>query len=158
MSEQTAIAGRMQQTIAAALIFCLGLTLAFVSFNVDEQRAYLFPQLISILMVGLAAYALMRALRGNNRTGANFSLDEIGVIAPALALMLLYVFVLAPVLGFYAGATLAFFSIYTLYDPRSHRRLDSWLIRLAVTAGFILVIYLVFAVGLRVQTPRGIFI
>lgn len=158
MSGEHDVAGRAQQSIAAGIILALGVWIAFVSFNVDDPQPYLFPQLISVVMVGLAAASLWRALRGANRTGAGMTYSAFQRIAPAIAIMLLYVFVLAPKLGYYLGATIAFFATYTLYDPQSHAKLKSWILRAAITAGFISILYVVFAMGLRVQTPRGVFL
>lgn len=158
MNEEQDIAGRGQQTIAAAFLFAVSAWVAFVSFNVDDPIPYLFPQLIAIVMLFLSGYALLRAIRGANRTGTGISLTELGQIAPALIIMMLYVFVLAPILGFYVGASIAFLSIYTFYDPQPHTSPMTWIIRLGITAGFIAVIYVVFAKGLQVQTPRGLFL
>ncbi len=158
MSDLPDVAGRTQQTIVAAGMLALGCWVAYVSFAVEDSQAYLFPQLIATLMVVLAGLALLRAARGGNRTGAGVSGGLLVRIAPLLAMMLLYIFVLAPELGYYVGATIAFFAIYTLYDPNPHVKLKSWLMRIAVTAGFIGVLYMVFALGLRVQTPRGLFL
>lgn len=152
------VAGRLQQTIAAAVILALGAWIAVVSFSVDDPGPYLFPQLISVGFVGLAAFALVRALSGANRTGSGMSMEQLQNTAPAIGLMLAYIFVAIPYLGFYTAATAAFFVLYTLYDPTSHKKVSSWLMRVAVTAGFMALIYVVFAMGLRVQTPRGLFI
>jgi Tripartite tricarboxylate transporter TctB family len=156
--DQLVAAGRVQQIAAAAGILGIGLWVGYVSFMVDDARPYLFPQLIAVAMIGLASFALIRAIRGANRTGTGISQEQLLMIIPALALMLVYVFVLIPLLGFYSAATIAFFVLYSLYDPNSHRSPRTWLMRIIVTAGFMALIYLIFAVGLRVQTPRGIFI
>jgi hypothetical protein len=158
MSDQPDIAGRTQQTIVAAGILALGCWVAYVSFAVEDPQPYLFPQLIATTMVILALPSLLRAIRGGNRTGSGVSGGQFLLIAPLLAMMLVYIFVLAPKLGYYVGAAIAFFAIYTFYDPNPHVKLKSWLMRIAVTAGFIAVMYMVFALGLRVQTPRGLFL
>lgn len=152
------VAGRLQQTIAAGAILALGLWIAFVSFNVDDARPYLFPQLISVAFVGLAVFAFVRALRGANRTGSGMTLNQLQMIAPAITLMLIYVFVAIPYLGFYTSAAISFLTLYTLYDPNSHLKPSTWVMRIAVTAGFMTLIYVVFAMALRVQTPKGLFI
>lgn len=152
------VAGRLQQSIAASIILALGLWVAYVSFSVSDSQPYLFPQLISVCMVGLAALALFRAVRGANRTGSGMNLHQLLMIAPAIAVMLAYIFVAIPYLGFYTAATLAFLTLYTLYDPNSHLKPSTWLMRIVVTVGFMALIYVVFAMGLRVQTPRGLFI
>lgn len=158
MERNETVAGRLQQSIAAAIILAIGVWVAYVSFRVTNSQPYLFPQLISVVMVALAAFALMRALRGANRTGSGMSLERLAAILPAIALMLGYVFVAIPTLGFYTAATVCFFILYTLYDPKPHDRIATWAMRIAVTAFFMSIIYVVFAMGLRVQTPRGLYI
>ena len=151
-------AGRTQQTVAAGVILALSIWVAYVSFDVDDPQPYLFPRLFSVVMVVLAAVALVRALRGANRTGTVMGGRQFARIVPVLALMLLYVFVLIPLLGFYTAAAVSFLAVYTVYDPQSHLSAAVWLKRLAITVGFIAVIYVVFALGLKVQTPRALFI
>ena len=148
-------AGRVQQAVAAAIVVAAACWIAFVSFDVEDPQPYLFPQLFSGVMVVLALIVAFRAVRGLDRTAAGIHGRTFRNIAPGLAVMLIYVFGLAERLGFYAAAFLAMFVLYSLYDPSPHRRLRSWAVRLAVTAGFTAVIYAVFAQGLKVHTPEG---
>ena len=157
MSSEHSIASRQQQTLSATVVLGFALWIAYVSFRVEDPQPYLFPQLISIALVGLAVATLVRALRGARNAGEGLSLRQTVALAPAIALMLLYVIVLAPVLGYYTAAAIAFFGLHTLYDSEPHSSLRSWGIRLAVSSGFISIIYVVFALGLQVQTPRGLF-
>lgn len=147
--------GRLQQTVAAAIVLAAACWIALVSFDVEDPQPYLFPQLFSGIMAALALIALFRAARGLDRTAAGIGGRTFRNIAPGLAVMLVYVFALAEWLGFYAAAFLAMFVLYSLYDPNPHRSVRSWAVRLAVTAGFIAVIYAVFAQGLKVHTPEG---
>ncbi len=78
-------------------------------------------------------------------------------ILPGLVVMVILVFIAAPGLGFYTGATLAFLAVYTIYDPVPLTSGKGWLRRVAVTLGFMAVIYALFSVLLRVQTLRGLF-
>ncbi|MXY38434.1 MAG: tripartite tricarboxylate transporter TctB family protein [Rhodospirillaceae bacterium] len=151
-----AVAGRVQQSAAALIILAVACWVAIVSFDVEDPQPYLFPQLLSGFMVALSLMALLRALRGKNRTGAGIGGGQFLNIAAGLAVMLVYVFALADWLGFYSAAFLAMLTLYSLYDPQPHDRVRTWAVRLAVTAGFVAVIYAVFALGLKVQTPEGI--
>ncbi|MDE0059167.1 MAG: tripartite tricarboxylate transporter TctB family protein [Defluviicoccus sp.] len=148
-------AGRFQRTAAAAIILAVACWIAFVSFDVEDPQPYLFPQLFSSFMVVLALVVVFRAARGLDRTAAGVAGRTFRNIAPGLAVMLIYVFLLAEWLGFYAAAFLAMLVLYSLYDPNPHRSVRSWAVRLAVTSGFIAVIYAVFAQGLKVHTPEG---
>ena len=149
-------AGRLQQPIAAAIILAAACWIAFVSFDVEDPQPYLFPQLFSGIMAVLAVIVALRSVRSRDRTAAGIGRPTFRNIAPGLVVMLIYVFALAEWLGFYAAAFLAMFILYSLYDPSPHRRLRSWAVRLAVTAGFMAVIYAVFAQGLKVHTPKGV--
>ena len=148
-------AGRLQQSIAALVILAVAGWITVVSFDVEDPQPYLFPQLFSGIMVVLALMAVLRAARGRNRTGAGVGVRKFLNIAPGLAVMLVHVFVLAEWLGFYAAAFLSMLTLYSLYDPNPHRKVRTWAVRLAVTVGFVAVIYAVFALGLKVQTPEG---
>ena len=149
-------AGRRQQVVPAGIVLLLALWVTYVSFDVSDPEPYLFPRLIALAMLGLAAAAFLRALRGRNRTGSGLDGNLLREITPGLALMAFYVFLVAEWLGFYAASALAFLALYALYDPASHAAPRVWARRLAVTAGFMLVLYGVFALLLRVQTPRGL--
>jgi hypothetical protein len=157
MNSDKRIAGRAQQVAAATGLLGFGLWVAYVSFRVEDPQPYLFPQLISVALIGLAGVTLVRALNGMERAGSGFTFGKSIALAPAIALMGLYIFVLAPMLGYYIAAAAAFFTLYTLYDPQPHSEPRTWVTRLAITAGFISIIYVVFNLGLQVQTPRGLF-
>ena len=156
MSAESRTAGRLQQAIPAGIVLLLALWVTYVSFDVKDPEPYLFPRLITIAMLGLAALAFLRALRGRNRTGGGLDRETLTGIAPGLAVMLLYVFLLAEWLGFYAASSLAFLAIFSLYDPASHAAPRVWAKRLVITAGCMILLYCVFALLLRVQTPRGL--
>ncbi len=157
MSASSNVAGRWQQVIPAGIVLALAVWISFVSFNVKDPEPYLFPRLIALAMLGLAAVAFRRALRGGNRTGSGFDARTMLNIAPGVVLMILYVFVIAERLGFYASSFFVFLTLFSLYDPAPHTP-RIWAKRLIITAGFMVVLYLIFALVLRVQTPRGIFI
>ena len=71
--------------------------------------------------------------------------------------MLIFVFLAAKALGFYVASYNAFVGIYSFYDPASHRSPTVWGKRCLVAAVFMCVIYGLFAMLLKVQTPRGLF-
>ena len=150
------VAGRLQQSVAALIILAVACWITIVSFDVEDPQPYLFPQLFSGIMTALALMAVIRAVRGLNRTGVGMGRRKFLTIAPGLAVMLVYAFALAEWLGFYSAAFLGMLTLYSLYDPLPHGKLRSWAVRLAVTVGFVAVIYAVFALGLKVQTPEGI--
>ena len=155
-----AVAGRLQQSGRRSHQWTGGCRgwITIVSFDVGGFRSRsLFPRSsFPGSWVALSLMALLRAVRGRNRTGAGISGQQFLNIAAGLAVMLVYVFALAEWLGFYSAAFLAMLTVYSLYDPQPHGKVRTWAVRLAVTVGFVAVIYAVFALGLKVQTPQGI--
>ncbi len=158
MTERNEVAGRLQQAVPSGLVLLLAIWIAFVSFDVDDPGPYLFPRLIAITMLVLAAISFQRALRGKSRTGVGLDSRVLVNLAPGVVLMLIYVFFIAEFLGFYVGSLISFLLLCTIYDPHRYTDLKAWIRRLGVSVGFIAVMYVLFALVLKVQTPRGIFI
>ncbi len=158
MSDFQGIANRWQQSVPAGMVVMLALWVTFVSFDVKDPQPYLFPRLISVAMLGLSLMAFARALGGRNRTGRGLHSRTLRNIWPGLAVMAVYVFLAAEWLGFYTAGAAAFMAIYTLYDPNPHNTPGIWIKRLLITIGFMSVMYCIFALILRVQTPRGLLV
>ena len=156
MSDQTHVAGRLQQTVPSGLVLLLAIWITVASFNVDDPGPYLFPRIIAVAMLVLALISFQRAFRGKSRTGVGLDLEVLRNLAPGVAIMLVYVVFAAEFLGFYLGSFVAFLMLYALYDPQGHGEAQSWVRRVIISAGFIPVMYLLFALVLKVQTPRGI--
>ena len=151
---------RLQQTLPAALILGLACSVAYVSFDVEDSEPYLFPRLVSLGLVLLALAALVQAagakvVSAGAATSDGLTLAIVKAIVPALVVMGGFVFWAVESLGMYTASTAAFFLIVVLYDPSPHTEIRSWLKRIVVTAGFMAVMYGLFAMLLKVQTPRG---
>ena len=151
------VASRNQQVIAASVILTCSCWIAFVSFYVDDPEPFLFPRLIAVAMLVLSALAFRRALAGGNITGSGFDKATLINIAPGVALAIIYIGFLAEWMGFYAASMLIFFLIYSIYDPAPHFDTKVLGKRILITTGFMAVMYLVFSLALKVQTPRGFF-
>lgn len=149
-------ASRYQHIIPGALIFALAAIVTYLSFVQEPAESFLFPRVISVFFIGLAAWNLVRAVTGMARVGRGISASTLWNILPSLAVILIYVFVAAKELGFYSSSALAFFLIYSLYDPVPYSSALDWGKRLVVTSAFMAIIYMLFALVLQVQTPRGI--
>ena len=148
---------RLQHTVPALLVLALAAIVAWLSFTEEPSDAFLFPRIISIFFVGLAAWNAWRAMAGLTRVGTGIGAGTALNVLPGLIVALGFVFLAATSLGFYAAGTLAFLLIYTLYDPVPLYSLTGWIRRIAVTLVFMGVIYALFALLLQVQTPRGMF-
>lgn len=148
---------RTQHIVASGLVAAVGIWVTYISFTQEPAAAFLFPRLISSVFVVLALWTFGKALLGRTKVGNGLNRQSIANIAPGLIVALIYVFWAASALGFYTASTIAFFILLTLYDPAPHVELRSWIKRAIITAGFLAVMYGLFAKLLSVFTPREIF-
>tara|TARA_B110000091_G_scaffold31585_1_gene32785 strand:+ start:621 stop:1085 length:465 start_codon:yes stop_codon:yes gene_type:complete len=148
---------RNQHIIASGVIATIGLTVAYISFTQEPAAAFLFPRLISSVFAVLAIWTFLKAVLGRTKVGNGLSGEAIKNLAPGLIVMVIYVFWAAKGLGFYTATAIAFFILLSLYDPAPHGEIKSWGKRVLITAGFMVVIYGLFAQLLYVFTPREIF-
>lgn len=148
---------RMQHLVPATIILVLAFSVAFLSFTREPADAFLFPRFIGSFMLFLAAWNFVRAFLGMARIGDGFSRKIISNLLPGVVLMAVFTLFAAKNFGFYAASWFAFLGVYSLYDPASHTAFSSWTRRILVTTVFMAVIYCLFNVLLKVQTPRGLF-
>lgn len=148
---------RNQHIAASGLIAAIGLTVAYISFTQEPAEAFLFPRLISSVFAVLAIWTFVKAALGRSKVGDGLSGEAMKNLAPGLIVMVIYVFWAAKGLGFYTATAIAFFILLSLYDPAPHSAIKSWGKRMLITAGFMVVMYGLFAQLLYVFTPREIF-
>ena len=139
------------------MIAAIGLTVAYISFTQEPAEAFLFPRLISSVFAVLAIWTFVKAALGRSKVGDGLSGEAMKNLAPGLIGVVIYVFWAAKGFGFYTATATAFFILLSLYDPAPHGVIKSWGKRMLITAGFMVVMYGLFAQLLYVFTPREIF-
>ena len=149
---------RAQHIIPSGIIALIGAWVAWISFTQEPADAFLFPRLISTAFLILALWTFGKALLGMSKVGQGLSMRLFVNMAPGLVVGGIYIFWAAKALGFYAASTIAFFTLLSLYDPASHRDARTWVKRAITTIVFIAVMYGLFAMLLKVYTPRGLII
>lgn len=152
----TTTPNRAQHLVPASAVLALAATVTFLSFTQEPAEAFLFPRIISVVMLGLAAWNFARAALGLARVGTGVSMGAFLNIAPGLAVVAALIFVGLTWLGFYTASFLGFLAIYTIYDPVPLTDGRAWLKRLGVSVGFMAVIWALFSRVLQVQTPAGL--
>ena len=144
------------QIASSGLITAVAIWICWISFTQQPAEAFVFPRLISVFLVGFSLWTLGMALLGRSRTSEGVPVSVILKLGPGLLVAIVYVFWAANSLGFYTATAIAFFVLLTLYDPAPHDELRTWLKRLAISAGFMAVMYGLFALLLNVYTPREV--
>lgn len=149
-------ASRLQHIISSGIVLVVAAMVTWISFTQEPADAFLFPRLIAIFFIGLAVWNFIRAVTGLAKVGEGLDMTSFMNIVPGLVIMGIYVFFAAKALGFYLASTIAFLLIFTIYDPAQLSDGKAWVKRVVVTLLFMTVIYGLFALLLKVQTPRGI--
>jgi FtsH-binding integral membrane protein len=147
---------RTQHMIASGLVAAVGIAVAYVSYTQEPAAAFLFPRLISTVFVILALWTFGKAVLGRTKAGNGLDRTAMLNILPGLVIALVFVYWAAKGLGFYTASTVTFFILLSLYDPAPHNEAKSWIKRALITAGFLAVMYGLFAGLLNVFTPREI--
>ena len=148
---------RTQHIFASGAVAVVGIWVTYVSYTQQPAAAFLFPRLISTVFVVLALWTFGKALLGRTKVGHGLDWEAMRNIAPGLIVSLIYIFWAAKTLGFYTASTITFFILISLYDPAPNNAPRTWIRRLIITAGFLAVMYGLFAMLLKVFTPREIF-
>ncbi len=149
---------RNQHIAASGLIAAIGLSVAYISFTQEPADAFIFPRLIASVFAVLSIWTFIKALLGRTKVGNGISGRAMRNMLPGLVVAVIYVFWAARALGFYTATAAAFFILLSLYDPAPHGQVRSWVKRIVITAGFVAVMYGLFALVLNVFTPREIFL
>ncbi len=147
---------RTQHIIPSGIIFAVGGWITWISYTQEPAEAFLFPRLISTAFVLLAGWTFVKALLGWSKIGSGITRSMAINLFPGLVISLIYVFWAAKALGFYTASAIGFFVLLSLYDPAPHSEMKSWIKRGVITACFVAVMYGVFAMLLKVYTPREI--
>ena len=148
---------RNQHIIASGIVAGVGISVCYLSYTQQPSEAFTFPRLISTVFAVLAIWTFGKALLGKTKVGNGLSMEAMSRITPGLLVMLVYIFWAAKALGFYTSSTIAFFILLSLYDPAPHSEIKSWIRRALITAGFLTIMYGLFAMLLNVYTPREFF-
>ena len=146
-----------EHRLASGGILLVALWVTYISFTGEPSGAFLFPRIIAVVMLVLAAWNFVRAIFGISKIGDGVSWELAKTIAPGIAIVLIYIFLLAKFLGFYVSSLFAFVAIFAVYDPAPHSNIKSWIKRIAVALVFMVIMYGLFNLLLKVQTPRGMF-
>lgn len=143
------------------LIFVLSIIVAYLSFTQQPSEAFVFPRVISVIFVFLSfvnlAQSIFLRVSCDSDSGLGISFLQLRNMFLGLLIMLLYVFWGSWFLGFYVSSGVCFFLLYSLYDSSGLFSFFDIFKRLLITLSFMCIIYGLFALVLRVQTPLGVF-
>jgi hypothetical protein len=132
-------------------ILIISITLGYVSFTGGTEttsEAYLFPKLITSVMIILSSFSLVFYLMNKNSSVANIDIKKLSVY---LVSLILFIF-LGETIGFYFLAILLF--LINSYYYSEIKSLKNIIQNTIITIMFMTFIYILFSIMLKVQVPR----
>ena len=142
---------KINNLISLICILFISILLAYASFtggSENSSEAYLFPKLITFVMIILSSFSLIFYFLNKS-----FSVAEVDIkkLSTYLISLILFVF-FGELVGFYFFAILLFFinSYYYSEDKNIKKIIQNMI----VTFIFMLFIYFLFSIMLKVQVPR----
>ena len=138
------------KNIASVLVaISLSLLLVVASFSGGNSEAYLFPRIITSIMLVLSLLLLIQHFYEKNHPIKKINIAK---LTPFFILIIIFI-LLGENLGFYLCASLMFLTICYFYYPEK-KDVKKVLFFLLIGAAFMMAIYFLFTFLLKVQVPR----
>ena len=130
-------------------VMILSILLAIASFGAGSPEAYLFPRIITSIMLLLSLLLLVFHFYEKN-----YQIETINIskLSPILILIILFIFT-GEYLGFYFSTSIIFFTICYFYFPQK-KDVKKLFFLLLIGTCFMTTIYFLFSFLLKVQVPR----
>ena len=127
----------------------LSILLVVASFNGGHPEAYLFPRIITSIMLFLSFLLLIQHFYEKKHPIKKINISK---LTPFFILIIIFI-LLGENLGFYLCASLMFLTISYFYYPEK-KEVKKILFFLLIGAVFMTAIYFLFTYLLKVQVPR----
>ena len=139
---------KISKLISVIFILLLSTLLAYVSFSGGTPEAYLFPKIITSVMMILSSLALVLYFFDKEENFAKVDIKKLSIYLISLILFISF----GEFLGFYFLAILLFIIISYFYSER--KTIKTFIYNLLVTFLFMICTYFLFSILLKVQVPR----
>jgi len=130
-------------------VMILSILLAIASFGAGNPEAYLFPRIITSVMLLLSLLLLVFYFYEKNYQTETINFSR---LSPILILFILFIFT-GEYLGFYFSTSKIILTVCYLYFPQK-KDVKKLLFFLLIGASFMTTIYFLFSFLLKVQVPR----
>jgi len=130
-------------------VMILSILLAIASFGAGNPEAYLFPRIITSIMLLLSVLLLVFYFYEKNYQTGTINISK---LAPILILIIFFIFT-GEYLGFYFSTSIIFFTVCYFYFPQK-KDVKKLFFFLLIGTCFMTTIYFLFSFSLKVQVPR----
>ena len=133
------------------------LALFWAGWTPENPDAFIFPNIVALIMAVIGLLAVGHAFLSNAVAQRS---EKVAMpwrkLWPALLILVLYMFLLHEEwLGFYTTSFAIFVLLVVIYTPNASLRARA-IKAVLVSLGFMAVLYSLFSLLLRVQTPTGL--
>ena len=132
-----------------SFVMILSILLAIASFGAWHSEAYLFPRIITSIMLLLSLLLLVFHFYEKNYQTETINISK---LSPILILIIFFIFT-GEYLGFYFSTSIIFLTICYFYFPQK-KGVKKLLFFLLIGTCFMTTIYFLFSFLLKVQVPR----
>ena len=139
---------KINKLSSVVLVLILSILLAYASFSGGTSEAYIFPKLLSTVMIILSFLSLVLYLYNKNKKITEVDIKKLSIYLGSLLLFLVF----GELLGFYFLAVLIFLIICYVYSEKKNKK--NIFYNFLITLCFMIFIYFLFAILLKVQAPR----
>ena len=139
---------KINKLSSVVLVLILSILLAYASFSGGTSEAYIFPKLLSTVMIILSFLSLVLYFYNKNEKITEVDIKKLSIYLGSLLLFLVF----GELLGFYFLAVLIFFIICYVYSEKKNKK--NIFYNFLITLCFMIFIYFLFAILLKVQAPR----
>ena len=139
---------KINKLSSVVLVLILSILLAYASFSGGTSEAYIFPKLLSTVMIILSFLSLVLYFYNKNEKITEVDIKKLFIYLGSLLLFLVF----GELLGFYFLAVLIFLIICYVYSEKKNKK--SIFYNFLITLCFMIFIYFLFAILLKVQAPR----
>ena len=139
---------KINKLSSVVLVLILSILLAYASFSGGTSEAYIFPKLLSTVMIILSFLSLVLYFYNKNKKITEVDIKRLSIYLGSLLLFMVF----GELLGFYFLAVLIFLIICYVYSEKKNKK--SIFYNFLITLCFMIFIYFLFAILLKVQAPR----
>jgi len=134
----------------ASVIFILliSIMLAYASFSGKQSEAYLFPKIITSVMIILSSLSLVVYFFDKTKKMAEINISKLSIYLISIILFIFF----GEILGFYFLTIILFLTVCYFYSERKSFKIIIY--NILITSLFMLFIYFLFSILLKVQVPR----
>ena len=139
---------KINKISSVLLVLILSILLAYASFSGGTSEAYIFPKLLSTVMIILSFLSLVLYFYNKNEKITEVDIKKLSIYLGSLLLFLVF----GELLGFYFLAVLIFLIICYVYSEKKNKKTIFY--NFLITLCFMIFIYFLFTTLLKVQVPR----